>query len=439
MPLALIAFLWGSFSAVSLPLGASLGLALKPGKRVTSTLMAFGAGALLFALTIELFGAALHHAKEHGRGLVVVTMIGAVIGGLLFDLLNQALNNRGAFLRGISNTKSHVMRIKRGRINLLMSQLSKIELLQNLPPEEIAQLATLIRPDNHRAGEVIFNEGDVGTAFYFIQQGKVALTHNNHGEEETLLELGDGHTFGEIALLTHGLRKATVVTLEDSSLYKLTNHDFEFLISHSPKLQLAINNLGQQRIHHLAEKSQGDVDDDWLASSTEILDRLPISISDQEINRVVKDPAQNGAFFAIWLGILLDGIPESLVIGMLAASDSGMSLAFIAGVFMANLPEAMSSAVGMRRSGMSKTKIVALWGSLTIMTGVGAAIGVYLFPPHATGAVAFWVAGIEGLAAGAMLTMIAETMLPEAFEQGGSIIGFATLAGFLASLSIKII
>jgi len=141
--------------------------------------------------------------------------------------------------------------------------------------------------------------------------------------------------------------------------------------------------------------------------------------------------------------IALDGIPESLVIGMLvviaAAINQAMSIAFIAGVFLANLPEAMSSAVTMRRQGSSVNKIFWMWMSLCIMTGTGALIGALIFPPHPLGMLRYFISGVEGMAAGAMLTMIANTMLPEAFEQGGStIVGLSTLVGFLAALCVKL-
>jgi zinc transporter ZupT len=73
------------------------------------------------------------------------------------------------------------------------------------------------------------------------------------------------------------------------------------------------------------------------------------------------------------------------------------------------------------------------------MTGIGAFIGTIIFPPNPTGGLFYVVLAVEGLAAGAMLTMIAETMLPEAFEQGGSIVGLSTLLGFLAALSVAIL
>ena len=95
-----------------------------------------------------------------------------------------------------------------------------------------------------------------------------------------------------------------------------------------------------------------------------------------------------------------------------------MNLAFIA-----NLPEAMSSAVSMQKGGMKYKKILLMWGAVCIMTGIGAGPGAMIFPAHPIGPPVYFVPGIEGVAAGAMLTMIAETMLSEAFEQGGSIVG----------------
>jgi len=128
-----------------------------------------------------------------------------------------------------------------------------------------------------------------------------------------------------------------------------------------------------------------------------------------------------------------------MLVVIAAASGTAMSLAFIAGVFLANLPEAMSSAVTMKRQGSSFGKIFWMWMSLCVMTGVGALVGALIFPAHPEGALLYFISGVEGLAAGAMLTMIAETMVPEAFEQGGgTIVGLSTLTGFLAALGIKI-
>lgn len=98
-----------------------------------------------------------------------------------------------------------------------------------------------------------------------------------------------------------------------------------------------------------------------------------------------------------------------------------------------NYPEALSSSVGMRQQGLSFNRILFMWTSLMVITGIGAALGNMFF----AGAEPFVFTLVEGIAAGAMLTMIAQTMLPEAYFKGGSIIGFSTLLGFLAAIFFK--
>ena len=158
----------------------------------------------------------------------------------------------------------------------------------------------------------------------------------------------------------------------------------------------------------------------------------------------------HGSPLAIWLGILLDGIPESMVIGagmvvMLSAKLAGQSeVAFvdvvpftlIAGLFLSNFPEALSSSANMLAQGWSKKRIFLMWFSLMVITAAGAGIG-YL----AAGMIDHtWLVFLEGLAAGAMLTMIAAAMIPEAVVLGsGNLVGLSTLAGFLGAILFKLL
>lgn len=155
----------------------------------------------------------------------------------------------------------------------------------------------------------------------------------------------------------------------------------------------------------------------------------------------------------IWLGILIDAVPESLVIGILinksaSAEDTdrfsqsaASALPFVIGVFLSNLPESMSSSGSMKLHGMRVSTILMMWLATTVLTAAGAMIGAVLFPPGSSGdqSAELVVVSVEGLAAGAMLTMIAQTMMPEAFEQGGDIVGLSCLAGFLCALSVRLI
>lgn len=112
---------------------------------------------------------------------------------------------------------------------------------------------------------------------------------------------------------------------------------------------------------------------------------------------------------------------------------SKVSISLLVGLFIANFPESLSSSLGMRQQGLSSFRIVMMWGSIVLITGFGAAIGNMYF----SGAEPVMFTLVAGIAAGAMLTMIAQTMLPEAYFKGGSIVGFATLLGFLAAIMSK--
>lgn len=441
------AFYWGILSAISLPLGALLGLLWRPQRKINSAFMAFGAGALLFALSIELFGHVPHHVEQHGYFAFLAAITGAITGGLLFDLLNGILNNRGAFLRRFSQAKAYVYSLKMRRSKELVEELSKVRCLRAMTPEEMSQLVLRVHRQTFRPGEFIFKQGDASDEMYFIISGDVDVVH--HGRpgthdvsQERHFTLHQGDIFGEIGVLTGDLRTADIRAITDVRTYKISKDDFDDVIEANPKLQQEVSRLAAHRLNDLEKNGSEDVlqENDWIAQIHAHLDRRTHGVSSDDIHEEFEMRKKGGgAALAIWLGIMIDGVPESLVIGMLANSAAGMSLAFIAGVFLANLPEAMSSAVTMRDSGMGIKKIFLMWGSITLLTGIGAAFGAIIFPADPQGNLFYLVLGIEGLAAGAMLTMIAETMLPEAFEQGGSIVGLSTLAGFISALAVKLL
>lgn len=447
MEIIIAAFVWGCISAVSLPLGAIIGLWSSPTRKITSSLMAFGGGALLFALTIELFAHSLHKAHEgDDLWIILSTMIGAILGGLLFQFLNQILNNRGAFLRKASLINKHVLKIKKSRARKMIQALSKIKLLQVLPPEEVVKLIPHVKTARFAAGEIVFREGDVALELYFIVEGSVQVVRESDTGDRLIAELQEGDTFGEIALISDQPRTADVRAKTDIVVCSIHKTDFEQLIKQSPAIRDASSRMVKERLDDIQVKDSTLVGKAkvWEENAQRNLDRLSIPVTEHDLHQEIREHAGGGAALAIWLGIALDGIPESLIIGILvviaAESNTAMSLAFIAGVFLANLPEAMSSAVTMKRQGSGLGKIFWMWMSLCVMTGVGALVGATIFPAHPEGALLYFISGMEGLAAGAMLTMIAETMLPEAFEHGGgTIVGLSTLVGFLAALGVKIL
>lgn len=134
------------------------------------------------------------------------------------------------------------------------------------------------------------------------------------------------------------------------------------------------------------------------------------------------------------LAIVLDGIPESIVIGLGILEEGTISLAMLAAVFISNLPEAIAGSVGMRAGGASRAQILSLWCVIALVCALASVAGFSLFahtPPH-------WMAFVQAFAGGAILMMLANSMMPEAYEHGGKLAGVFTVLGFCASVAIVI-
>ncbi len=140
----------------------------------------------------------------------------------------------------------------------------------------------------------------------------------------------------------------------------------------------------------------------------------------------------SGAAGAIVLGAMLDGIPESAAIGVSLLSG-GVGIAMVAAVFLSNVPESLSAAVGLRKAEHSARWILGLWLTVAVISAAAAAAGYGLLG----GASPATIAVVQAFAAGAILTMLADTMMPEGFEDAGSTVGLVTCAGFIAAFLLS--
>jgi zinc transporter, ZIP family len=143
---------------------------------------------------------------------------------------------------------------------------------------------------------------------------------------------------------------------------------------------------------------------------------------------------QPGSGAAIAIGALLDGVPESVVLGLGLLGGGSVSLSVLAAVFISNVPEGLSSTAGWKTSGRSARYVFGVWGGIAVASGLAALLGYVLLggaPPEVE-------AVITAVAAGAILTMIADTMIPEAFENTHAWTGLIATVGFLTAFAISL-
>jgi ZIP family zinc transporter len=140
-----------------------------------------------------------------------------------------------------------------------------------------------------------------------------------------------------------------------------------------------------------------------------------------------------GTALAIVLGIVLDGVPESMVIGLGLLTGEGVSAAVIVAVFLSNLPESVAATTGLAAAGWPRKRIAGLWLLVTAIAGLASLAGYALLDGASPETLAFVIA----FAGGAILTMLADTMMPEAFEHGGRAVGLFTTLGFALAFAIS--
>jgi zinc transporter, ZIP family len=136
---------------------------------------------------------------------------------------------------------------------------------------------------------------------------------------------------------------------------------------------------------------------------------------------------------ALVLGALLDGIPESAAIGISLLGGGGVGVAMVAAVFLSNIPESMSATTGLKASGRSTGWILGLWALVVGASTLASVAGYALLGGASEETVAF----IQTFAAGAILTMLADTMMPEAVEHAGRLVGLLTVLGFAVAFFIS--
>ena len=448
-------FFWacmlGALSAVSLPLGSWVGIRYSFRSSQISFLAAFGAGALFAALSVELIApttmAIAENSGEADRTAFYTLVGGCIAGGILYVLLDKAVNSKGGFLRKTSTVLNYYKKASDEKKREMITKVAEIPVFNEFPTENINDLLGIMTPVRFKKGDQIVKQGSPAEHLYILMEGEVEAILDN---EPLDLASAKGLMISLIPVMTHSPNLGDAVAKTDVRALSISAEDFNRIRKDNEEFNKSCKKEAERRVHLglklSKEKEKKKVD--WLSEAQ----RSVINDEGLPDSPFIKKASEehHGSPFAIWLGILLDGIPESIVIGagMLGILTKKIEITgdvsfmdvipftLIAGLFLSNFPEALSSSSNMLRAGLGKKKVLFLWFSLMVITALGAGAG-YLLAGQLDHT---FVIGMEGLAAGAMLTMIAAAMIPEAVIMGtGNLVGLSTLAGFLSAILFKLL
>ncbi len=309
----------------------------------------------------------------------------------------------------------------------IVDHLKDIGPFRGVPHGVIDRIADMMFPEEHEAGYVFFRPGEASERIYLIADGDVALIDAT-GESDVTLLLHEGEEFGSLSCLTGRRHTATAIAQSASDVWVLRRSDLVALLTHEPAIRRGLAEFLDSA--GVLDYLVNDHDLDAEVAET-IRRRAGATVRRGQLPVVAPRTATTAAPIAIWLGLLLDGVPESLVIG---ATAGAIRVSFIVGIALSNYPESLASSVGMREQGFGWRTITVLWTSVVLVTGIGAAVGSVVFQQAPEEAFAV----VEGLAAGAMLTVITQTMMPEALHRSGGFVGLAALGGFLVTTLVGV-
>jgi zinc transporter, ZIP family len=172
----------------------------------------------------------------------------------------------------------------------------------------------------------------------------------------------------------------------------------------------------------------------WLSAIGLLLGAATFVAADELLDRYIEGASDGVSAFALLAGVTLDGIPENMALGVSLLETSGAgALTLLVAIFFSNLPEALGGAVGMRQQGRSRRFAIGVWSA----TAVGLAAAVVLGNFALSGMREGPLAVLLSFAGGAVLASLADTLMPDAYREGGAWVALATTAGFLLSFLIS--
>ena len=386
--LALKALGWGLLAASSFMIGGFIGITVETSPRTRAIMMAFGGGALLYAAVIEGLQDATDDDKSNEERWVVVGS--SLLGALVFVGLEWGLE---------------AVKDKLGLNS----------------PEDVA-----IEDEVGDAAAIAYQQMGLGGRFgelHAAVQGRALLSKRSRNASTKCLA-----------------RAATAPLSTGASLNASLNASTKSQVS-TPKRPI-LPSLNERVEMELMSTESGDVAEANTAPPSVVLSEGSRVTSVDEQRELERGKQASVLFVA---ASFIDAIPESLVIGIYSNDgDPSTLVTFVLGVFLAQLPTAMSAAEKMLMSGVSPARIMMMLAPITIWTGLGAMLGSFIFSPDSEGDFGRKIAeaAMEGLAGGMLLSLVANTILPEAFAEAGSkgsVVGFCTMLGFLSLMIVAVL
>ncbi|WP_074824304.1 MULTISPECIES: cyclic nucleotide-binding domain-containing protein [Bradyrhizobium] len=332
-----MASLLGLGTTSSALLGAAIGLYAPFSKRPLACLLAFAAGSLISALAIELAyeGAlALHHQGYNACAAWVFVSAGFAAGAIIYYSASLFLEQKGAAVRYVTQFREYALARKKADASERIKLLATCDLMRHLPAQQIEQILPCIADCHLKAGEILFNAGDPGDALYIVARGKVDVLRSQGAgtSSDAIAQVGVGHAFGEMSLLSGGPRTATIRAAEDTELMKIGKDDFDQLVAADPQLAEVAKHISHQRA--ISNLSAGGTDAVlWAKVASRSLDHL----NRHETGKMLTE-AGHGAGMAIVFGNILDTIPGCLVIGAKFTAFGNLSLTLMLGMFLGGIP-----------------------------------------------------------------------------------------------------
>ena len=411
------------------PLGTWLGMRYGLSHRVLGRILAFGAGALIAAVSIELAfesaGVLMQHGYTRFGGWLHVAG-GFVAGSTVYLLGTRLLDRMGGNVRSEFRLRQSMELEKRRRIRGILESFSRSPVLGQLPPEEVGMFADRVTEVRVSAGQAVFRQGDPGDALYLVVSGRAEVILEQEGVGKRVASLGAGDSFGEMALLSGEARNATVEAVEPLELLRMGRQDFEEFVRKSPALATALERLGHERalanVHHEVQDVRR-----WLAVASQHVERLTQRELDEGLSH-----SKDSAGAAILLGNFLDVIPAAFVIGGNFVGWGEFSLPLALGVFIADVPEGATSAMMLHRAGFSRKRIFLSWIAVTLLAGLAAVVGHLTIGAHFSPLLVV----AEAFAGGAVLALVAQTLIPEAVDEAGPMAALPLILGFLVSVGL---